>query len=78
MAYKWGLLTTYKSWDDPPSNRQNNKSKLQGFKVQPFSSFVEASELPSVALTVFFVGSCFRGGVGQQKLVGGFNPFEKY
>ena len=18
MAYKWGLLTTYKSWDDPP------------------------------------------------------------
>ena len=21
MAYKWGLLTTYKSWDDPPSSR---------------------------------------------------------
>ena len=19
MAYKWGLLTTYKSWEDPPS-----------------------------------------------------------
>ena len=19
MAYKWGLPTTYKSWDDPPS-----------------------------------------------------------
>ena len=19
MAYKWGLLATYKSWDDPPS-----------------------------------------------------------
>ena len=19
MAYQWGLLTTYKSWDDPPS-----------------------------------------------------------
>ena len=19
MAYRWGLLTTYKSWDDPPS-----------------------------------------------------------
>ena len=26
MAYKWGLLTTYKSWDDPPSTNSNINS----------------------------------------------------
>ena len=29
MAYKWGLLTTYKSWDDPPS--VENSEKVQRF-----------------------------------------------
>ena len=23
MAYKWGLLSTYKSWDDPPSTAES-------------------------------------------------------
>ena len=28
MAYKWGIQTTYKSWDDPPRrNLQVNKVK---------------------------------------------------
>ena len=28
MAYKWGLLTTYKSWDDPPSKKEGTIHRL--------------------------------------------------
>ena len=33
MAYKWGLLTTYKSWDDPPSTVRTPE-KLMGLSVE--------------------------------------------
>ena len=39
MAYKWGLLTTYQSWDDPPSNKvpqmENPVSKSPKDRVVP-------------------------------------------
>ena len=50
------------------------KTTNPSYRVLKFNVSAVLLGLPSfhpLALTVFFVGSCFRGGGWQQKLVGG-------
>ena len=32
IAYKWGLLTTYESWDEPPSSHRLLQARGPGFE----------------------------------------------
>ena len=44
--YKWGLPTTYKSWDDPPSGDGRDPQRLMGFQ-SAFGSRLSSLEIPS-------------------------------
>ena len=41
MAYKWGLLTTYESWDDPPSSRLSSSPWPWFWRVEKCAATVD-------------------------------------
>ena len=60
MAYKWGLLTTYKSWDDPPI-KNHGTSKLATFEILKKDTS-NTKVHPSFQKFVRFMDSANRSG----------------
>ena len=54
MAYKWGLITTYKSWDDPPSIDSKNHPPTVTQRVKSVNSTISAEEENLMAFYAFF------------------------
>ena len=75
MAYKWGLLTTYETWDDPPSNKvpqmENPETHSNGARLAVLEIFTSGGEGRPESIWSFQVGY----GAGFQRLGGGFKYF---
>ena len=71
MACKWGLLATYKSWDDPPSNPSLGILQVHrvgdGFQASPamaqgMLAFLDCGGKLDVSLTSIGWGDCWWAG----------------
>ena len=84
MAYKWGLLTTYKSWDDPPSGscthfptKGGSDAKFQFLGLDLMARRIVAATATASSLwPVDVVHALFLGGFQLQCLLSTYTVHE--
>ena len=78
MAYKWGLLTTYKSWDDPPSSQISEPSTGALIHSAPLSNVKKTKEISDLRFDQNYMGVSKNRGTPKWMVYFMENPMNKW